>query len=97
MKLCHNVCRLESSHCKTNNISRWHLHDQGGILDVHWELVGVPAEVRGASVGVNGAQHAQLGGHYHVVLMTVTSQRGVVGLNVQLGGGGGGGGGRRVR
>lgn len=29
-----------------------HLHDQGGVLDIHGELVCVPAQVRRASVGI---------------------------------------------
>lgn len=36
-----------------------HLHDQGGVPDVHGELVCVPAQVRRASVWVNWAQHAK--------------------------------------
>lgn len=36
-----------------------HLHDHGGVPDVHGELIRVPAQVRGASVWVNGAQHAE--------------------------------------
>lgn len=38
---------------------RAHLHDQGGVPDVHGELVCVPAQVRRARVGVNWAQHAK--------------------------------------
>lgn len=39
--------------------TRAHLHDHGGVPDVHGELIRVPAEVGGAGVWVNRAQHAE--------------------------------------
>ena len=51
-----------------------YLRDEGGILDVHGELVSIPAEVRGPSFGVDGTKHAQFGGHYHIIFVTMSSQ-----------------------
>jgi hypothetical protein len=35
-----------------------HLHGQGGLLDVHVELVGIPAQQSVAGVGINAAQES---------------------------------------
>ena len=45
-----------------------YLHDHGAVLDVHGELVGVPAQVRGPRVGVNGPQHPESAIHHKCYL-----------------------------
>ncbi len=61
-----------------------HQHRPHRVVQIHRELVGVPAVLRIAAVGVDAAQQARIAGHLQIVLETVPGQRGVVGLDVEL-------------
>src|SRR5699024_12674653 len=65
-------------------LAQHHHHRADGVVQVAGELVGVPAVLRIAAVGVDAAQQAGVGGHLQVVLEGVAGQRGVVGLDVEL-------------
>jgi hypothetical protein len=58
------------------------LHALGGLLDVHWELIGVPTKEWISGVGVDAAQHTVLGGNHNIMFVVVTSKSGVVWLDV---------------
>ena len=55
---------------------------QGQVLDRVRELVGVPAVLGVAAVGVDGAQDAVRDRVRHLVVEAVPGERGVVGLDV---------------
>ncbi len=59
-------------------------HAGGGEIDIGRELVGVPAEEKVASVGVDAAEEAVLAGVLHLVEHGVAGQGGVVGFDVEL-------------
>ena len=59
-------------------------HGLGGGVDVHGELVGVPAEEGVARVGVNAAELAVRGGDGELVLKGVAGEGGVIGFDVEL-------------
>jgi len=59
-------------------------HGEGELAGVGVELVGVPAQHRVASVGVDRAEHVGRRGDFDLVLERVAGERGVVGLDVKL-------------
>ena len=59
-------------------------HGLGKIPNVYRELVGIPAVLGVAAVGVDAAQHAVINGYCELVLEGMAGQGGVVNLDVYL-------------
>ena len=59
------------------------VHHQRGVVEVHGELIGVPAQQQVAGVGVDAAQQAVVHAVLDLVVEGVAGQGGVVGLDVQ--------------
>ena len=59
-------------------------HDVGRKVKVARKLIGVPAEERVATIGIDGAKRVCGDGDFHFVFHGVAGQRGVVGLEVEL-------------
>ena len=59
-------------------------HRQRNLLDGMRKLVGVPAVLRIAAIGVDRTEDAERGGHRDLVLETVPRQCGVVRLDIDL-------------
>ena len=59
-------------------------HHGGGLVQVSWELIHIPADELVALVGVQGAEHTGLASGTNLVLVGVACQIGMVAFKVQL-------------
>ena len=59
-------------------------HREGEVVRIHRELVGIPAVLGVAAVGVDGAEEAVVHGHGELMLEGVAGEGGVVHLDVHL-------------
>ena len=74
---------VEAASCEATHFEHAE-HDLCGQVDVGRELIGVPADELVATIGVDTAEHVGIVADGEFVLHRVSSQRGVVRLDVQF-------------